>query len=43
MEAENEKIAALFQYRKSEIDLHRAQGTILEARKIVVDQAAALR
>jgi len=43
VEAENEKIAALFQYRKSEIDLHRAQGTILEARKIVVDQAAALR
>ncbi|MFP6630023.1 MAG: TolC family protein [Myxococcota bacterium] len=43
VEAENEKIGALFTYRKSVIDLHRARGTILEARNIVVDQAAALR
>ena len=43
VEAENEKIGALFTYRKSVIDLRRAQGTILEARKIIVEQAAALR
>ena len=43
VEAENEKIRALFTYRKSVIDLRRAQGTILEARKIIVEQAAALR
>jgi len=43
VKAENEKIFALFQYRKSVIDLHRAQGTILTARNIVIDDAAALR
>jgi outer membrane protein TolC len=41
--AENQKIGALFTYRKSVVDLHRAQGTILESRNIVVDEASALR
>ena len=41
--AENQKIAALFTYRKSVVDLHRAQGTILQARNIVVEEAAPLR
>jgi outer membrane protein TolC len=43
VQAENEKIAALFTYRRSVIDLHRAQGTILSARNIVIDEAATLR
>ena len=43
VEAENEKILALFTYRKSVVDLHRAQGTILEARNILVQEAARLR
>ncbi len=43
VEAENEKIFALFTYRKSVVDLHRAQGTILQTRNIVVEEAAALR
>jgi outer membrane protein TolC len=43
VEAENEKIVALFTYRKSVVDLHRAQGTILEARNILVQEAARLR
>lgn len=43
VEAENEKIAALFTYRSSVVELHRAQGTILEARNIVVEDAASLR
>ena len=41
--AENQKITALFTYRKSVVDLHRAQGTILQARNIVVEEAAPLR
>ncbi len=41
--AENQKITALFTYRKSVVDLHRAQGTILQARNIVVEDAATLR
>ena len=43
VEAENEKILALFTYRKSVVDLHRAQGTILKTRNIVVEEAATLR
>jgi outer membrane protein TolC len=43
VEAENEKILALFTYRKSVVDLHRAQGTILQMRNIIVDEAASLR
>ncbi len=43
VEAENEKIGALFTYRKSVVDLHRAQGTILTTRNIVVEEAAVLR
>lgn len=43
VEAENEKIAALFTYRQSVVDLHRAQGTILQSRNIVVEEAATLR
>jgi outer membrane protein len=43
VEAENEWILALFTYRRSVVDLHRAQGTILTQRNIVVDQAATLR
>ena len=43
VEAENEKIRALFTYRTSVIDLNRAQGTILQSRNIVVEEAASLR
>ncbi len=43
VEAENEKIGALFTYRRSVVDLHRAQGTILTTRNIVVEEAAVLR
>ncbi len=43
VEAENEKILALFTYRQAVVDLHRAQGTILSVRNIVVEEAAALR
>jgi outer membrane protein TolC len=43
VEAENEKILAVFTYRKSVVDLHRAQGTILQTRNIVVEEAASLR
>jgi outer membrane protein TolC len=43
VEAENEKILALQLYRTSVVDLHRAQGTILKARNIVVEAAATLR
>ena len=43
VEAENEKITALYTYRKSVVDLHRAQGTTLLSRNIVVEEAAPLR
>ena len=36
-------IFALFTYRQSVVDLHRAQGTILQSRNIVVEEAAQLR
>jgi outer membrane protein TolC len=43
VEAENEKILAVRLYRTSLVDLNRAQGTILKARNIVVEEAAVLR
>jgi outer membrane protein TolC len=40
VEAESQKIDALQTYRSSEVALERAQGTILEAHNIIVDEAA---
>jgi len=43
VEAESQKIAALQSYRSAEVGLERAQGTILDSRGIVVDDARELR
>jgi outer membrane protein TolC len=41
--AENEKILALYRYREASTNLDRAQGTILDSHRIVVEDASALR
>ena len=43
VEAESEKIRALFVYRTSATDLDRAQGTILRNRNIKIDDVKPLR
>ena len=43
VDAESQKIAALKEYRTSETDLLKSQGTLLEARNIVLEEAAPLR
>ena len=43
VDAESQKIAALKEYRASETDLLKSQGTLLEARNIVLEEAAPLR
>jgi len=40
VEAESQKINALQSYRSAEVALERAQGTILEAHRVELDQAA---
>ena len=43
VEAESQKIAALQAYRSAEVGLERAQGTILDVRGIVIDDARELK
>jgi outer membrane protein len=43
VEAESQKIGALQLYRNSVVALYRAQGTILEARNVVIDDVRPLR
>lgn len=43
VEAESQKIGALQLYRNSVVALYRAQGTILEARNVVIDDVRSLR
>jgi len=43
VEAESQKIAALQAYRSAEVGLERAQGTILDVRGIVVEDARELK
>jgi len=43
VEAESQKIGALQLYRTSQVDLQRAQGTILQTHNIVVEEASTLR
>lgn len=43
VDAESQKISALQQYHTSEASLLRAQGTILEARNVVIDDVRELR
>jgi outer membrane protein TolC len=43
VDAESQKINALRLYRTSEADLLRAQGTILEARNVIIDDVMPLR
>jgi len=43
VEAESEKIRSLQLYRTSQVDLQRAQGTILQGHNIVIEEASTLR